>query len=853
MPSVSSVEEAAADLRRRTRRDQVRIGADLDLADRLDRVLEHEAGDLTCIGRGGHPALGAGRRARRARPAALARPARRPHGRRLPRRALSGPRRHRFGTPRDLVLGVTLVLADGTVASAGGKVVKNVAGYDLGKLVCGSRGRLGLDRPRLAPPPSAACPARGRSSSSRPTGRRRVAALRRSQLVPSALDVLHPGRSPSCSRAARRRSRRRLDAARRSSAARGGRGRLGRGARSARPARGGCASRRASCRAAAATRRRRRPRRRGRRLRRTARSRLERAAEALAALHERIRRRSTRRGSSPRDPRARRGLRALRLLPADLPDLRALERGDGLAARPDLPHGGPPRRHDRAQPHGRRALRPLPRLHGVRDRMPLGVQYDPADRGDARRRRGASTRAIPATASDVCSSRAYPYPRRLRPALAMAPLGRPPAGRLGAMAEIAPPRRSRERPPTHARRRRARPRRAARRLRPARRLRRRQRGDGPRARRRGLGGRRAAPGLLRRALGTRGPRRGGGAPDRAPAPRLAGLPIAVNASGCGSHLKEHGVDARDLTELLDERPRGTLPRSAARRLPGLVPPPPRAAAAGRWRPILERIPRSRSSSRASRTSAAAAPGSTTSCSRTRPGSSATGRPHACSPPRRRARERQPGVPGAARPGAGAGEPAAAGPPPGRAARRLAARRALTDLSLRSCPSRRPRRPRPARARRAGPRPCRPPRSRAPQPSTRAAGRENWLQPAPERRDRERPSTPSARARAGGGPPRYGAARRARGASVRRFQRVDLPRRYPSAAGDTAASLQKSPISVSAGSHDEGRRYTERQVAFCCRVQGSFTTPWFRRVCGGSEGLAKEQGGFTLIESSPSSS
>ena len=40
------------------------------------------------------------------------------------------------------MLGVTLVLADGTIVNAGGKVVKNVAGYDLGKLVCGSRGRL---------------------------------------------------------------------------------------------------------------------------------------------------------------------------------------------------------------------------------------------------------------------------------------------------------------------------------------------------------------------------------------------------------------------------------------------------------------------------------------------------------------------------------------------------------------------------------------------------------------------------------------------------------------------------------------------------------------------------------------
>jgi glycolate dehydrogenase FAD-binding subunit len=56
----------------------------------------------------------------------------------------AGPRRLRYGTPRDLLIGITVVRADGTVARSGGKVVKNVAGYDLGKLFTGSFGTLGL-------------------------------------------------------------------------------------------------------------------------------------------------------------------------------------------------------------------------------------------------------------------------------------------------------------------------------------------------------------------------------------------------------------------------------------------------------------------------------------------------------------------------------------------------------------------------------------------------------------------------------------------------------------------------------------------------------------------------------------
>ena len=58
--------------------------------------------------------------------------------------ALAGPRRLRYGSPRDLLIGTAIVRADGVVARSGGKVVKNVAGYDLGKLFAGSAGTLGL-------------------------------------------------------------------------------------------------------------------------------------------------------------------------------------------------------------------------------------------------------------------------------------------------------------------------------------------------------------------------------------------------------------------------------------------------------------------------------------------------------------------------------------------------------------------------------------------------------------------------------------------------------------------------------------------------------------------------------------
>jgi glycolate oxidase FAD binding subunit len=58
--------------------------------------------------------------------------------------AVAGPRRLRYGGVRDQILGVRVVLADGTIARGGGKVVKNVAGYDLPKLFTGALGTLGV-------------------------------------------------------------------------------------------------------------------------------------------------------------------------------------------------------------------------------------------------------------------------------------------------------------------------------------------------------------------------------------------------------------------------------------------------------------------------------------------------------------------------------------------------------------------------------------------------------------------------------------------------------------------------------------------------------------------------------------
>jgi glycolate oxidase FAD binding subunit len=104
----------------------------------------------------------------------------------------SGPRRYRYGTVRDLIIGITVVLADGTVAKAGGKVVKNVAGYDLSKLFTGSLGTLGVIAEcnfRLHPRPETARIVAVELPGTASAGAASQAILH-AQIVPSAVELL---------------------------------------------------------------------------------------------------------------------------------------------------------------------------------------------------------------------------------------------------------------------------------------------------------------------------------------------------------------------------------------------------------------------------------------------------------------------------------------------------------------------------------------------------------------------------------------------------------------------------------------------------------------------------------------
>jgi glycolate oxidase FAD binding subunit len=110
----------------------------------LDRIVEHNAGDLTAILEAGVPLAAAQQRFAEAGQMLALDP---PDGGATIGGVVatgdSGPLRPRYGGPRDLVLGLRAALPDGAVIKSGGKVIKNVAGYDLGKLMTGAFGTLG--------------------------------------------------------------------------------------------------------------------------------------------------------------------------------------------------------------------------------------------------------------------------------------------------------------------------------------------------------------------------------------------------------------------------------------------------------------------------------------------------------------------------------------------------------------------------------------------------------------------------------------------------------------------------------------------------------------------------------------
>jgi glycolate oxidase FAD binding subunit len=106
----------------------------------------------------------------------------------------SGPRRLRYGGVRDQIIGIRVVLPDGTIAKGGGKVVKNVAGYDLPKLYTGALGTLGVivtANFRLYPLPSASCTALLTAPEMERLGELVLRVLD-SPLVPTVIDMLSP-------------------------------------------------------------------------------------------------------------------------------------------------------------------------------------------------------------------------------------------------------------------------------------------------------------------------------------------------------------------------------------------------------------------------------------------------------------------------------------------------------------------------------------------------------------------------------------------------------------------------------------------------------------------------------------
>jgi glycolate oxidase FAD binding subunit len=171
---------------------------------RLDQVIDHEPGDMTSTVQAGMPLAKYQAHLNRNGQFLALDP---PGGGRatvggILAANVSGPRRLRYGTARDLLIGLRVVDGVGTLTKGGAKVVKNVTGYDMNKLYVGSLGTLGVivDATfRLHPLPAmertwvAAFPAAAKAGEA-------VSRILGSPIVPSALELLSEGATAEVSR-----------------------------------------------------------------------------------------------------------------------------------------------------------------------------------------------------------------------------------------------------------------------------------------------------------------------------------------------------------------------------------------------------------------------------------------------------------------------------------------------------------------------------------------------------------------------------------------------------------------------------------------------------------------------------